>query len=37
MRKSNIYGQNVSKKIVDEVLLMLNHQGKLFLFDDERL
>lgn len=37
MRKPNIYGEHVSKKIVDEVLLMLKNQGKLFLFDDERL
>lgn len=37
MRKQNLYGENVSKKIVDGVLLRLEKQGKLFQFDDERL
>lgn len=37
MRKANIYGENVSAKIVDGVLEKLKHQGKLFLYDDERL
>ena len=37
MRKWNIYGKNVSKKIVDGVLKKLEIQWKLFQFDDERL
>jgi hypothetical protein len=37
MKKKNIYGNNVSEKIVDGVLSRLNSQGKLFRFDDERL
>jgi len=37
MKKKNIYGTNVSKKIVDGVLKKLESQGKLFQFDDERL
>jgi UDP-N-acetylglucosamine 2-epimerase (non-hydrolysing) len=37
MRWENIYGKNVSEKIVDEVLEMLKKDGKLFKFDDERL
>lgn len=37
MRKENIYGENVSAKIVDGVLEKLTNQGKLFQFDDERL
>lgn len=37
MRKPNLYGENVSKKIVDGVLKRLEKQGKLFQFDDERL
>lgn len=37
MRKKNIYWKNVSKKIVDEVLLKLKRNWKLFRFDDERL
>lgn len=37
MKKPNLYGENVSKKIVDGVLRRLETQGKLFQFDDERL
>ena len=37
MKKKNIYGQNVSEKIVDGVLSKLHTQGKLFQYDDERL
>lgn len=37
MRKENIYGSNVSEKIVDWVMWMLKTHGKLFLLDDERL
>jgi len=37
MMKSNIYGENVSEKIVNGVLARLHSQGKLFRYDDERL
>ena len=37
MQKKNIYGKNVSEKIVDGVLSRLQTQGKLFQYDDERL
>lgn len=37
MKKENLYGENVSKKIVDGVLKKIHEQGKLFQFDDERL
>lgn len=37
MRKANIYGEDVSVKIVDGVMKKLTEQGKLFQFDDERL
>jgi UDP-N-acetylglucosamine 2-epimerase (non-hydrolysing) len=37
MRGRNLYGENVSKKIVDEVLKILSKNWKLFLLDDERL
>lgn len=37
MKKKNIYGSNVSQKIVDGVLSKLHTQGKLFQYDDERL
>lgn len=37
INKSHLYGSNVSKKIVDEVLAMLKKDGKLFKYDDERL
>ncbi len=37
MKKENLYGENVSKKIVDGVLKKLQKNGKLFQFDDERL
>ena len=37
MRKKNIYGNNVSEKIVDWVLSRLHKQWKLFQYDDERL
>ena len=37
MKWRNLYWENVSKKIVDEVLSMLSKNWKLFLFDDERL
>ena len=36
-RKEHLYGENVSAKIVDEVLAMLKRDGKLFKYDDERL
>ena len=37
VNKDHLYGSNVSKKIVDEVLKMLKKDGKLFKYDDERL
>jgi len=37
IKKKHLYWENVSKKIVDEVLKMLERKWKLFLFDDERL
>jgi UDP-N-acetylglucosamine 2-epimerase (non-hydrolysing) len=37
MKKKNIYGQDVSEKIVNWVLARLHSQGKLFQYDDERL
>ena len=37
MKWENLYGENVSWKIVDEVLKLLKKDGKLFRFDDERL
>lgn len=37
MRKANIYGENVSEKIVDHVDAILQKEGKLFRFDHERL
>lgn len=37
IKKEHLYWKNVSKKIVDEVLAMLQKDGKLFKFDDERL
>jgi UDP-N-acetylglucosamine 2-epimerase (non-hydrolysing) len=37
IKKEHLYGKNVSKKIVDEVLEMLKKDWKLFKFDDERL
>jgi len=37
MRKKNIYGKNVSEKIVNWVLARLHSQWKLFQYDDERL
>ncbi|MDD3302686.1 MAG: UDP-N-acetylglucosamine 2-epimerase [Candidatus Gracilibacteria bacterium] len=37
MRGENIYGEDVSKKIVDGVLDRLKKNGKLFRFDHERL
>lgn len=37
IKKDHLYGQDVSKKIVDEVLKKLKRDGKLFRFDDERL
>ena len=37
MSKSNLYWENVSKKIVDEVIKTLWKNWKLFLLDDERL
>lgn len=36
-KKDHLYWKNVSKKIVDEVLLMLKKDWKLFKYDDERL
>ncbi len=37
IKKTHLYWENVSKKIIDEVLKMLEKKWKLFLFDDERL
>jgi UDP-N-acetylglucosamine 2-epimerase (non-hydrolysing) len=37
MKWENLYGENVSKKIVDEVEKKLTKNGKLFRYDDERL
>lgn len=37
MRKKNIYGENVSSKIVDGVIKILKKEKKLFRFDHERL
>lgn len=37
MRKENIYGENVSAKIIDGVERILKKEGKLFRFDHERL
>ena len=37
INKNHLYWENVSKKIVDEVLHMLKKDGKLFKYDDERL
>ena len=37
MRKDNLYGSNVSEKIVDATLDILSKEGKLFRFDHERL
>ncbi|MGB2110703.1 MAG: hypothetical protein ACPHY8_01975 [Patescibacteria group bacterium] len=37
VNKKHLYGENVSAKIVDEVLAMLKKDGKLFKYDDERL
>lgn len=37
MKKWNIYGEEVSEKIVDNVVWILQNDGKLFRFDDERL
>lgn len=37
MSGKNLYWENVSKKIVDEVIKMLSKNWKLFLLDDERL
>lgn len=37
INKTHLYWENVSKKIVDEVLKMLKKDGTLFKFDDERL
>lgn len=37
MKWKNLYWENVSKKIVDEVLKILSKNWKLFLLDDERL
>jgi len=37
MKKQHLYWENVSKRIVDEVLKMLNKNWTLFKFDDERL
>lgn len=37
MMKENIYGKEVSEKIVNGVLARLHSQGKLFQYDDERL
>ena len=37
MGKSNLYGENVSEKIVDATLDILKKEGKLFRFDHERL
>lgn len=37
INKQHLYWENVSAKIVDEVLDMLKKDGKLFKYDDERL
>jgi UDP-N-acetylglucosamine 2-epimerase (non-hydrolysing) len=37
MRKTNLYGENVSTKIVDATLEILRKDGKLFRLDHERL
>jgi UDP-N-acetylglucosamine 2-epimerase (non-hydrolysing) len=37
MKKKNIYGSEVSQKIVNGVLARLHTQWKLFQYDDERL
>ncbi len=37
VKKEHLYWENVSEKIVDEVLRMLKKDWKLFKFDDERL
>jgi UDP-N-acetylglucosamine 2-epimerase (non-hydrolysing) len=37
MRKWNLYGENVSEKIVNGVLRLLEKEGKLFRLDHERL
>ena len=37
MRKENIYGENVSEKIINGVEKILQKEGKLFRFDHERL
>lgn len=37
IKKEHLYWENVSAKIVDEVLKMLKKDWKLFKFDDERL
>ncbi len=37
MKGKNLYWENVSEKIVDEVLKTFSKNGKLFLLDDERL
>lgn len=37
MRKWNLYGENVSEKIVDGVTRLLEKEGKLFRLDHERL
>lgn len=37
MKSDNLYWENVSKKIVNEVLIMLKKYWKLFKYDDERL
>jgi len=37
MRKDNLYGENVSEKIVDGVTRLLEKEGKLFRLDHERL
>lgn len=37
IKKNHLYWENVSSKIVNEVLNMLKKDGKLFKYDDERL
>lgn len=37
IKEKHLYGKDVSKKIVDEVLAMLKKDWKLFKYDDERL
>jgi UDP-N-acetylglucosamine 2-epimerase (non-hydrolysing) len=37
VKKHHLYGENVSEKIVDEVLKRLKKTWKLFKLDDERL